>query len=167
MRLILKVLQFGVKDNSNEIIIEEGCTYKNQVSVLRNFDTKRLSSRLGIATIRYLNHALYAEWEWPGKVLPEFKLYPALGGHIDQFEKTDNGIKVIKKCYLDVLGISTTPNVDPGIKSLQEQLQLSQLVEKVLYKMPPYPKLPPMSQELQKTLNKLSKEGKNDVQKDN
>ena len=116
MKLTFVVLRLNQIDRIGESIDCDGCHVPAFAPVTKEF-RQGWMNRLGVAKLTKVGNEVIAEWEWPGgDKLPSIALYPAVSGAIAQRED-----KRITACEIREIAISSSPNVDETILSIQEQ----------------------------------------------
>jgi len=109
----------GEADTSGDRIDPSGVDIRQKITVTRNFDLS-FGSILGIGDVKQEGDRLNLVFDLPTSKLPDFPLWPAVAGKIMESEKLPDGTRLIKRCKIDMVGISTTPNQDPRIPPLEE-----------------------------------------------
>jgi hypothetical protein len=86
------------------------------VKLLANFNTSEL---VGFCKVSIVPNGLLVETEVPEQLLDA---YPAIGYHVLESKPDELGGHAITACTLQAVSLSATPNVDPAIKTIREQL---------------------------------------------
>lgn len=117
----IKVESFNEGNDGNVISPDCQIEINNPVFVYRNFDKTDPKSIIGEAVVTKESDGLYAELSiYDNK--PDSKwfkhLYPAIGGRINE----RNGSGQIIKMRLNEVSLNATPNNDPTIKQIKDQI---------------------------------------------
>ena len=101
----------NIVDSQGEIFEASGVEYPDKISVSKN-GSKQPMDILAVGDLFQRENALMVKFDLPTKRLPEFSLYASFEGKILD-EEVVNGARLIKKCKIDWICISTQGNSDP------------------------------------------------------
>lgn len=96
-------------------------TYGVYVPMLLDHDPKKYITYMQARCEYNENGELIADL--PTIVIDYADLYPSIGFVIEKTYTTSTGQRIITKGKLVAIGLSATPNIDPSIKTIREQLE--------------------------------------------
>jgi hypothetical protein len=120
----IKVLNFSEQPDRNGDIFDPAGVYfepasGRDVPVCLNYE-KSLQTIIGYANLEKTEDGVYAEIT-PFPDAPDFLfMYPGIGG----VYSARDGARILS-CVIEVVGLSLSPNVDPIILTLEEQMKVS------------------------------------------
>ena len=120
MKIRFWVQRFNKPDDENEVLRKASTVVPEKVTVCKDFIENRWDHRLGTADLFVSEYGIEAEFNWPAEKFPPLPIYASVGGQIFKRETLDNGSELVH-CTITMLSIGIARNVDPWIKSLQEQ----------------------------------------------
>lgn len=117
MRTATFIIETGKVDSNGDVIILDGLKIPDKsLPILKDFNHAEC---IGRATLKHEGGAIKADAVFSEKY---FDGYPAIGFQVIKSEPNEHGGRNILEAKLHYVGISLTPNVDPSIKRLSEQL---------------------------------------------
>ena len=104
-------------DSQGEVFEPSGVSFPPKVSISKN-GSKNPMDILAVGDLFQRDNALMVKFNLPTNILPKFPLYASLEGKILETEVV-NGAKLIKKCQVDWVSVSTQGNSDPRTGRLE------------------------------------------------
>lgn len=117
MKKVKFIVEAGQVDSNGDIIKLDGLQVKDKTLLTKDFD---ISHPIGKCDVFKEDGVLKAEAELPEEML---NAYPAISFQILSSEPNKHGGRTIKEAKLMDVSLCQSPNADPNIKRIDEQLE--------------------------------------------